>query len=139
MVTATIDRERGELNISYPAGFSKKNEVLKVSSNVQAENLWRLKQRLYMKEVLSKFLRQRQYALAMTLTAQQYHAMANIHFVIKNYYEGKNLKRFAQKIIMLEDSIMLIAPTSKSRFYKHFNNTILPLLKWCKYFNGIPQ
>ena len=139
MVTATIDRERGELNISYPDGFSKKHEVFKVSSNVQAENLWRLKQRLYMKEVLSKFLRQRQYALAMTITAQQYHAMAKIHFVIKNYYEGKNLKLFAQKIIMLEESIMIISPGTKSPFYKHFNSTILPVINWCKYFNGIPQ
>ncbi len=134
MINATIDRSRGEVILKYPALCHRKDEVVKFYSNQQAVNIWSIRQRVFIKDVLAKFMKQRQYALSVHMTTRQDIALRKIDFVLRTYYEKDSLKTLVKKVIMLESEIMEIAPSPKSRFYEHYISVIVCLFNWCRWY-----
>ncbi|WP_454880630.1 hypothetical protein [Sphingobacterium detergens] len=134
MINATIDRSRGEVVLKYPALCHRKDEVVRFYSNQQAVNIWSIRQRVFIKDVLAKFMKQRQYALSLHMTSRQDCALRRIDYVLRNYYEKDSLKILVKKVLMLESDIIEIAPGPKSRFYEHYVSVIVCLFNWCKWY-----
>ncbi|HAK29710.1 MAG TPA: hypothetical protein DCW66_17745 [Sphingobacterium sp.] len=135
MINTTIDRSKGEMILKYPVLCHKKDEVVKFYSNQQAFNIWSIRQRVFIKDVLAKFMKQRQYALANHMSSRQDIALRRIDFVLRNYYEKDSLKLLVKKVIMLESDILEIAPSPRSRFYEHYVTVIVCLFNWCKWYS----
>jgi len=131
MITAnSIPQENGKFLLVFHG--PKSLEPITATSLEDAQRIVDFINRRYILENLISWLHQRKYALSMISDGSQQNKLLVIEMLEMglNYRKYASLRNVCAYICLSEANLKLIIPSSSSRHYKYFHNTILPILRF---------
>lgn len=132
MITTKINLETRTLDIHYPEFSKQKDESIRVHGYDQASSLVRIKLLKFLSNEIRAFVNMRTYAFAtgnrMTVARQK--ALNHLRFILDSYSEG-SVNRFAKHIANSRVSFSELMPFKQSPAKTHFDNHIVPIIRYC--------
>ncbi len=132
MITSRINLENSTLELEYPKFSKIRTEIIPVNGYDQASALVRIRTLKFLSNEIRAFINMRIYTYAtgnkMTIARQK--ALNHLRFIVDSYSEG-SLLRFAKHIANARISFSELMPIKASSSKTHFDNHIIPILKYC--------
>lgn len=137
MITGKVHPESRTLEIRYPEFSKIKSTIMSVRSYDEANAILRIRTLKFLVAEIRSFVSMRNYAYVKnnTLTKERTKAIKHLRFVLESYSEG-SIERFARHIAGSRVSFAALAPTKPSNALTHFDNHIIPIIKYCQELSG---
>jgi len=113
--------------------FSEPNEEFKTTKWIPVQSVEEVKRRVYFKnrlyilDKLTGWIKQRQYSA----TSREYAKFNNLLAWLGDYQKA-SLSKLCEFIKYKRKDFEAIAPSEKSRFYKHYISTIVPIFQFAE-------
>lgn len=132
MVTAKINPQERTLTILYPEFTNMDPVVIRVRSYEEAQTIVKIRQLKFIANELRSFINMRHYAYVKhnALTPERQRALKRLRFIVDNYSEG-SLLSLAKRVAGSMLSFSVLMPKKDSAAKTHFDNHIVPILKYC--------
>lgn len=132
MIISKINLETKTLELQYPSFSKLKRESIPVHGYDQASSLVQIRTLKFISNEIRAFVKMRIYAFStgkrMTVSRQK--ALNHLRFILDNYSEG-SLLRLCKHIANSRVSFSEIMPLKPSPSKTHFDNHIIPIIKYC--------
>lgn len=121
------------LQMEFPEGQKIRTETFVYRDLDHAEWIWKTNLSKYIVAMLTRWVKQRAYALDYMhdLTPEKEYAIGALRMMLENYSESK-LDVIAYQVNKHIDDIDKIQPGRGSRYYNNYVRIILPIRNWCR-------
>ncbi|WP_312139472.1 hypothetical protein [Sphingobacterium sp.] len=133
MITGIVNSKSRTLEIRYPEFSKVKSTIMSVRSFDEANAILRIRTLKFLVAEIRSFVKMRNYAYvnSNTLNKERTKAIKHLRFVLESYSEG-SIERFARHIAGSLVSFAALAPSKPSNALTHFDNHIIPIIKYCQ-------
>ncbi len=138
MIIAHATEKPGQVRLEIVRPDKSKHEFLTVETYAEAERIMVKKNREYILEKISNYLKLRHYALKLSNQVYAAGDAAKLLVLIR-YHKQAPLNALANVVAQHAGFIEKIIPGKGSDQYIHYQNIIAPILNYCKKNGGAVQ
>jgi len=133
MFNIQLNPESKTLIIEFPCGQKLRKETFQVTSEAHARRLYELNAAKYIVSTLTRWVNQREWALKYVgeMTPAKEYAIASLRTMLHHHSESK-LDAIIYQVFKRDEEILRIAPSEKSRYYRHYLYNIVNIRYWCR-------
>lgn len=132
MITGKVNQVNKTIELQYPNFAKERRVVVSVRSYDDAATVLRIRRLKFIAGELRSFIKMRLYAYTKgdSLTPERERALKKLRFIVDSYSEG-SLLRLAKHVAGSQISFSVLMPIKPSPAKTHFDNHIVPIIKYC--------
>lgn len=137
MFTSTLNTATRQLRIQLINGSRMRTETFNVRSVDHAIHLYKSNVARNIVYTLLRWVKQREWTMAYTRTldAKAQYAIDRMRLTLELNAESR-LEVIASKILRHSDDFNTLAPGVKSRYRRHYDTVITPIIAWAKQYHA---
>lgn len=132
MITHKVNPIARTVELQYPTFAKIKPVVIPVRNYDEASAVVRIRTLKFISNEIRSFINMRNYAYSYgnRMTQDRQKALNHIRFILDSYSEG-SIERLAMHLANSRISFAELMPVKQSPAKTHFNNHIVPIIKYC--------
>ncbi|MFD2961308.1 MULTISPECIES: hypothetical protein [Olivibacter] len=137
--TFNISKEAIDIALKYPKRAHRKVDAITATTDHQINNFINKKVKAFLLETLSKYVKQRQFILT-HFAPDDKSKYTQLYELDRIMREVDRLQSARVVVVMaaiywMEGALKTTSPLPNSKYYKHYEELILPMIEFCRVYS----